>query len=356
MKAILDRSNAFCARFGLRVPILLAPMAGACAPPLSIAVGNAGGAGACGALLMSPAEIRGWVDAFRAQSQGSFQINTWIPDPEPTRDLQHEAAVRAFLASWGPEVAASAGDARPPDFREQCEAMLSADPPIISSVMGLYPPEFVARLKQRDIAWFATATTLAEARAAAEAGADVIIAQGIEAGGHRGSFDAAQAESGQVGLFALLPTIVDSVRIPVVAAGGIADGRGIAAALTLGASAVQIGTGFLRCPEAGIAPAWADALVETAPEQTVLTRTFSGRAGRAITTDYVRAAMAADVPSPAPYPIQRGLTAAMRSQAQRANDLQRMQAWAGQAAKLARAQPASELMSVLWNDTQMLLA
>ena len=153
---------------------------------------------------------------------------------------------------------------------------------------------------------------MAEARAAAAAGADVVVAQGMEAGGHRGCFDAANAEAQMVGLFALLPAVVDAVRIPVVATGGIADARGVAAALLLGASAVQIGTGFLRSPEAGLPPAWADELATTAPEETRISRVFSGRAGRSIATDYVLAATAPEAPRPAPYPVQRALTARLR--------------------------------------------
>jgi len=221
--------------------------------------------------------------------------------------------------------------------------------------MGLYPPDFVAELKRRGIAWFANATTVAEARAAEAAGADVIVAQGMEAGGHRGSFQAAEAERRQVGLFALVPAVVDAVSVPVVAAGGIADARGVAAALMLGASAVQIGTGFLRCPEAKIHPAWAQALAQTPPEGTMLTRAFSGRAGRSIATQYVRAAAGATAPDPAPYPVQRGLTAAMRQAAQHKGDVQRMQAWAGQSSGMARADPAAEVLEYLWRGAEQLL-
>jgi len=178
----------------------------------------------------------------------------------------------------------------------------------------------------------------------------------MEAGGHRGSFDAALAERQQVGLFALLPAVADAVEVPVVATGGIADGRGVAAALSLGASAAQIGTGFLRCPEARIHPAWADALAKTAPEDTVISRVFSGRAGRSIATDYVRAATVPDAPRPAPYPVQRGLTAAMRNDGQKAGDIHRMQAWAGQSAGLARSEPAGELVRRFWAEARALLA
>jgi nitronate monooxygenase len=352
----LTRAQSFSDRFGLRLPVLLAPMAGACPPSLSIAVMNAGGLGACGALLMQPAEILAWAGEVRREARGPFQLNLWIPDPPPQRDPAQEAAVRTFLAAWGPEVPADAGSATPPNFDAQCEALLRAEPPIVSSVMGLYPPHFVAALKARGIAWFANVSTVAEARAAESAGADVIVAQGMEAGGHRGCFNAALAECELVGLFALVPAIVDAVRVPVVATGGIADGRGAAAALLLGASAVQIGTGFLRSPEAKIHPAWAAALAKAQPEDTIVTRVFSGRAGRSLATDYVRAATAPGAPAPAPYPVQRGLTATMRAHGARVADPHRMQAWAGQSAALAQAAPAGEIVQRLWQEAESLLA
>lgn len=350
-----ERVRRFSERFGLRVPILLAPMAGACPPALSIAVARAGGLGACGALLMQPAEIRAWADEVRRGSNGAFQLNIWIPDPPPHRDPEHEARVRDFLSGWGPEVPASAGDAMPPDFAAQCEAMLEAGPAVISSIMGVFPADFVSRMKARGIAWFATVTTVAEARAAEAAGADVIVAQGAEAGGHRGAFDASGATDRQIGLFSLLPAVADAVGVPVVGAGGIADARGVAAAFVLGASAVQIGTGFLRTPEAGLPQAWADGLGTAMPEDTVITRAFSGRAGRSLRTAYVAAASAADAPLPAPYPVQRGLTAAMRSAAARSNDLSRMQAWAGQSSALAPVRSAAEIVEALWSGVQELL-
>jgi nitronate monooxygenase len=350
------RAQAFCERFGLRLPILLAPMAGVPAPALPIAVANAGGLAACGAVLMQPDAILQWARTFRAGSDGPFQFNLWIPDPVPHRDQTHEALVREFLAQWGPPVSAEMEVATLPSFDAQCAAVLEAAPSFVSSVMGVYPDRFVAQLKDRGIRWFANVSTVAEARTAEAAGADVIVAQGMEAGGHRGSFDAASAERELVGLFALVPAIVDAVRIPVVATGGIADARGIAAALVLGASAVQIGTGFLRCPEAGIPSAWADTLAQTSPEGTMVTRAFSGRAGRSIATAYARAAAGHAAPAPAPYPIQRALTKAMREKANRDGDIERMQAWAGQSAALARAEPAATLTTRLWQDAQPLLA
>jgi nitronate monooxygenase len=304
---------------------------------------------------MQPDAILGWAAALRAASDGVFQLNLWIPDPPPRRDAAHEASIRAFLAHWGPEIPASAGGAKPPDFAAQCEALLAAGPPIVSSVMGLYPPDFARRLKERGISWWANISTVAEARAAEAAGADVVVAQGMEAGGHRGCFDAAQAEATMVGLFALLPAVADAVTVPVVATGGIADARGVAAALLLGSSAAQIGTGFLRCPEAQLHPAWADALARTPPEGTLVSRAFSGRAGRSVATAHARAATANGSPAPAPYPVQRGLTQAMRDAAGKAGDIDRVQAWAGQSAMLARAESAADLARALWEAARQQL-
>ena len=346
----LIRATEFASSVGAQTPVFLAPMAGACPASLSIAVANAGGMGACGALLMSAQAITSWADEFRKQSTGPFQMNLWVPGPPPVRNEEAEARQREFLAGWGPKVPADAGNGALPDFEAQCRAMIETRPTAVSSLMGLYSPSFIAEIKAQGIRWFATATTVAEARAAEAAGADAIVAQGMEAGGHRGNFRAEDAETEAVGLFALLPQIRDAVSVPVIAAGGIADGRGIAAALILGASAVHIGTGFLRCPEANLNPAYAARLASTEAQDTRLTRAFSGRAGRAVRTRYVEAAAAPEAPAPASYPVQRGLTRPMRDEAIAMGDVERMQLWAGQAALLARAEPAARVLQSLWAE------
>jgi nitronate monooxygenase len=292
------RSAEFCDRFGLKMPILLAPMAGACPPSLSVAVMRAGGMRAYGALLMNPEEIQSWVDEVRGEVDGAFQLNLWIPDPPPVRDRGHEAHVREFLSRCGPRVPEDAAEIKLLDFDARCEALLRARPTAVSSIMGLYPPGFVSELKGARIDWFATATTATEAKQAEAAGADAIIAQGMEAGGRRGAFDAAKAEQELVGLLAL---------------------------------------------------------AETLPEQTLVSRAFSGRPGRSIATDYAKAALAPDAPDPAPYPIQRGLTNSMRLDTQQRGDLQRMQAWAGQSAALARNEPAMAVAERIWNEARELM-
>lgn len=353
--SIQIRADDFCEKFGLEIPILLAPMAGACPPALSIAVATAGGMGACGCLLMDAETIQKWSSDVRAATNGAFQLNLWIPDPAPIRDAGHETNVRSFLETWGPQVEPSAGDVALVDFDAQCDAMLAAGPSVISSIMGVYPDGMVRRMKDQGIKWIATVTTVTEARAAVNAGADAVVAQGMEAGGHRGAFDPSYAEQRMVGLFALVPSICDAVDVPVIATGGIGDARGVAAAMMLGASAVQVGTGFLRTPESNIADDWRTRLGNTLPEDTAVTRAFSGRPGRALATDYVRTANSPDAPDPAPYPVQRGLTGPMRADAAACNDIERMQAWSGQSAGLGEDIDASEKTQRLWADAQKIM-
>jgi nitronate monooxygenase len=345
-----ERARAFCDRYGLQVPILQAPMAGACPPQLAVAVAEAGGMGGNGVVLDPPERIAEWCERFRAGSAGAVQLNTWVPDP-PDAPQQRIDDARRFLARFGTPGEPGAAKA---DYAEQCEAMLAAAPTVVSSIMGLFEPDYVRRLKERGIAWFACATTLDDALAAQEAGADAVVAQGMEAGGHRGTFDPGAAESTSVGLFALLPRMVDHLGVPVIAAGGIADGRGVAAALALGASAVQVGTALLRAPETGIAQDWAASLDGLAPEATVATRAYSGRLGRAAPTPYVTAWTEPGAPRPAPYPHQRNLVGQWRRG--EPDGLERVNHWAGQSAAMAAEEPAGQIITRMWREAAELLA
>jgi nitronate monooxygenase len=213
----------------------------------------------------------------------------------------------------------------------------------------------VARLKAQSILWCANISTVAEAKAAEAAGADLICAQGMEAGGHRGTFDGATAERHLVGTLALVPAVSDAVSIPVIAAGGIGDGRGVAAVLALGASAAAIGSSYMRCPEAGLPSSWVKALGAVSPEDTMITRGFSGRAGRALPTRYVQSVAAPGAPKTAPYPVQRGLTANMRKVGTANNDVDLMQAWSGQSARLGADRPAGEMTKLWWEQARAIL-
>jgi len=350
MPTVRRRVADFCDRYGLRVPVLEAPMAGACPPALAVAVAAAGGMGAAGMVNDPPSRIAAWMQEFRAASDGPVQLNLWIPDP-PVDDPERLAAAAGFLDGFG---ATAAETAPPPDFAAQCDALLEASPTVVSSIMGVFEAAYVERLHAAGIAWFACATTLDDALAAQAAGADAVVAQGMEAGGHRGVFDQAAAEATNVGLFALVPHLADHLDVPVIAAGGIADGRGVAAALTLGASAVQVGTALLRSPEAGIDPDWDKSLDGRAPQDTIMTRAYTGRLARAVPTPYVRAWTEPGAPPPAPYPQQRALVAARRRGEPGLID--RVNHWSGQSAALARPEPAGEIVMRMWSDAVALLA
>ena len=346
----MSDAPALMERLGLRIPLLMAPMAGACPPALAAAVSRAGGLGACGTVGMDAEGILSWAHEARRLG-GRFQLNTWIPEKEPEADPDVVAAQVAFLAGHGP-----APDATAPfrgDFREQCDAMIKARPVAISSIMGLFPAELAERARSAGIAVMATVTTPAEARAARDAGAEIVVAQGAEAGGHRGAFDQATAESRAVGGLSLIPAVADAVDVPVVAAGGIADGRTAAAAMLLGASGVMVGTALLRAPEAETMPGWAEAIASAAPEDARLTRVFTGRAGRALSIGVARGAEAG--PPPAPFPVQGRLTAAMRAEARRTGEAHGNACWAGQSAALARAEPAERIARRIWEEARALL-
>lgn len=353
----LDMHTPFTRALGLELPIVQAPMAGANATPpaLIAAVSNAGGLGFIGAAYLSPDAIATQAAEVRRLTSRPFGINLFAPLP-PSESATPSAAsanaeraiehLRAYHDELG--LPAPAMPPAPPfTFDEQLDAVLASGARAFSFTFGALDGRHVDAAHARGIYVAGTATTVDEARTLADLGVDAVIAQGSEAGGHRGTF-AAPFESAMIGTMALVPQVVDAVDVPVLASGGIMDGRAIVAALALGASGVQMGTAFLTCDECGIAPAYKNAIMETAGEATRLTRAFSGRPARGIVNRVMRELEAAgDHGAILPYPAQNALTRAMRTAAAAQNRPEYLSLWAGQAARLARRVPVAELMARL---------
>ncbi|MBA3461370.1 MAG: nitronate monooxygenase [Deltaproteobacteria bacterium] len=329
--------------FDVELPIIQAPMAGGPdTAALAAAVTNAGGMGSLGCAYLAPEQIEAAAAAVRAHTQGPFALNLFVRADAPD-DPVAEARVASVLARFRGELglAAPGPSTSTPRFEEQLEAVLRCAPRVFSFTFGVPAPEQIAAVRAHGIAIVGTATTVEEARALADAGVDAICAQGAEAGGHRGTFLGA-FEDGLVGTIALVPQIVRATRLPVIAAGGIMTGQGIRAALSLGATAVQLGTAFLCCPEAGTSAPHRGALATATA--TTITRAFSGRPARGIRNRMTDAFAATE---PAPFPQQQRLTAELRREATRQGRTDLMQLWAGQGAPHVRTLPASELVAVL---------
>jgi nitronate monooxygenase len=337
---------------GLSCPIVQAPMAGSDSPELAAAVANAGGLGSLGCGRSDPGAIAGLVARMRAATNGAFNLN-FFAHPAPRVDEARMQAALARLAPYYGELGVDPPEPPPPPHEpgftdDALAALLAAPPPVVSFHFGLPGGDAVARLREAGCRVIASATTTAEARALEAGGVDAIIAQGWEAGGHRGAVATEDAGTG-VGLMALLPQVVDAVSVPVIAAGGIADGRGITAALVLGAEGVQIGTAFLSCPESAIGEPHRRALREAADADTVLSLAYSGRPCRLRRSRYV-AEMAGDQSALPDFPLVNGLTAPLRAaDASTDGDFQFL--LYGQAAALNRAMPAAELVSRLGEET-----
>jgi nitronate monooxygenase len=306
--------------------------------------------GSLAAPLLAPQTILEQAGKIRALTSQPFAINLFVlQTPQPTADSVAQAAqlLKPVWASLGwTELPAPAKWCE--DFDAQFDALIAARPAVASFTFGILTRERVARLHAAEILVIGTATNVAEALAWEQVGADAVCAQGIEAGGHRGSFIGPQEDG--LGLMALVPQIVDAIGLPVVAAGGIMDGRGIAAAFELGAAAVQIGTAFLPCPESGIHPAYKQRLLaahdEPAKALTRLTRAFSGRYARGLVNRFIETMqdMQGQVPA---YPVQNALTGSIRAQAGKTGDTELMSLWAGQGVGLIRAMPAAQLIDTL---------
>jgi nitronate monooxygenase len=330
--------------FGIAIPIVQAPMAGAQGAALAAAVSGAGGLGSLPCSLLDAEAMRAELAAFRATSSGPVNVNFFCHDDDPV-DGTTEAAWRDVLAPYYTELGLL--DATPFEVRiapfddARCQVVEEFRPEVVSFHFGLPADDLLERVRASGARVIASATTVPEAQWLAERGCDAVIAQGAEAGGHRGMFLTGDVDA-QVGTMALVPLVVDTVDVPVIAAGGIADGRGIAAAFALGASAVQIGTGYLLCPEATISPLHRAALRSPAALETALTNVFTGRPARSIVTRLMREVGPLSAAAPR-FPRTAGAVLPLRMAAEPHGDTAFTALWAGQAATLAAELPAGEL-------------
>lgn len=332
---------------GIEHPILLGPFGGLSSVALTAAVSEAGGLGGFGLYGYGADRIRSTVDDLRAATSRPFALNVWLPTgDEVAPGPQHTVfaqALEPFYEAVGLEVPARP-QAYLPALEEQLDAIWEAAPAVLSVVFGVPSHDVVAEAHRRGIRVVGAATTVAEAVALAGAGVDAVVATGLEAGGHRVSF-LRRAEDSLVGVLALVPQVVDAVDVPVIAAGGISDRRGVAAAFALGASAVQVGTAFLTTAESAVNDAHREAIRSTSAEETVLTRAMSGRLARGARNRVVRAIEASG--TIAPFPMQNWLTGRFRTAAgeQGLGELQSL--WMGQGAPLADYPTAAEAFAEL---------
>lgn len=338
---------------GCDVPIVQAPMAGGGdTPQLVAAVANAGGFGCIGAAYLDAEQIDAAARAVRALTARPFGINLFAPTTLGDGANAEVALGRlaAYYRELGVTLPSLPASPRSDAFAEQAAAALDSGASVLSFTFGLPPDAIVAAARARRVTLVGTATSVAEAQALERAGVDAIVAQGVEAGGHRGTFlgDFAAA---QVGTITLVPLIADAVGVPVIASGGIMDGRGIAAALALGAAGVQLGTAFLTCVEAGVADVYKDAILRAAETDTQVTRAFSGRPARGIVNRFLKE-VDATADTIAPFPLQNALTRPLRSAAAKQGRAEFLSLWAGQGAPLARRLPAAALVARLVAETR----
>lgn len=341
---------------GLDLAIVQAPMAGGpTTPELVAAVSGAGALGSLGAAGLDGETILKDCAAIRALTDAPFNVNLFIIDDGVRDDEQIARAHHALQP-----IRDALGIATPPtpnrfkpSFGDQIEAVLEAKPAVFSFTFGCAEETLIERMKSAGVKVIGSATTVDEGRRLVEAGIDIVCAQGSEAGGHRGTF-IGEFEQAMVGTMVLTPQLADALDVPVIAAGGIMDGAGIAAALALGAAGAQLGTAFLRCPESGAHPAYKAAIAEAGEGDTRVTRTFSGRPARGIVNRFMdeMAAHEDDLP---PYPVQNALTGDIRAAAAKQNRPEFMSLWAGQGVAMARDLPAAEVVRLLAEETQAAL-
>lgn len=341
--------------FGIEHPVIQAPMAGASTPAMAVAVANAGGLGSLGCAAMTAEQLRAAAkDVAEAKSPVNFNF---FVHPEPDLDAYDQTRMRGALAPYyarfglgevaAPVVAAKAFD------DAMLDALLSCAPKVVSFHFGLPSPHAIAALKAAGVILIGNATAVAEARVLEAGGMDAIVAQGMEAGGHRGVFIDAPQDN-DMGTMALVPLVVDAVKVPVIAAGGIFDGRGVAAAMMLGAAGAQLGSAFLRAPECMTSPLHKQALADMPDNFTRPTRLFTGRPARSIRNQLVRDLQGHEDDA-APFPAQRAVSAPLAKAAADRGSADFMPLWSGQAGMRARAEPSARIFTRVCEEALALL-
>ena len=330
---------------GIELPIIQAPMAGVQVSQLAIAVSNAGGLGSLPCAMLSPDQVRAELKAIKAATNRPYNVNFFChtpPAPDAKRETQWRTLLGPFYREYGIDPdAIPAGPGRAPFSAEAADVLAELRPAVVSFHFGLPSAELLARVRQLGAKILSSATTVEEARWLEAQGVDAVIAQGNEAGGHRGNFLSSDLTT-QVGTFALLPQIVGAVKVPVIAAGGIADAKGVAAALALGAAGVQVGTAFLLCPEATTSAVHRAALKSDAARHTALTNLFTGRPARGIVNRIMRE-LGAMHPAAPEFPLATSAIAPLRAKAEKEGRGDFSPLWSGQNASGCRAIPAAEL-------------
>ncbi|HXB26673.1 MAG TPA: nitronate monooxygenase [Gemmatimonadaceae bacterium] len=345
--------TALTARLGLRYPVILAPMAGGpSTPELVAAVSNEGGLGMLGAGYLAPDAIRAAIRSIRALTDRPFGVNLFVPDPPPDPDVAAEAVARArallepFAAELGVGLPATVSTV---DFDAQAAVLVEERVPVVSVTFGVLSARWVAAFQWIGTVVMGTASTVSEGKALEDGGVDFVVAQGSEAGAHRATFLAPVARS-LIGTMALVPMMVDALTVPVIASGGIMDGRGVAAAHMLGAVGTQLGTAFLATPESGAPAPHKTAVLTATEESTGVTRVYSGRAARGVLNRLARELEPHEAELP-PYPLQNALTRDIRIAAARAGKPDLMSLFAGQGTRLATDLPAAEVFRRIVRET-----
>jgi nitronate monooxygenase len=346
-------TNGFIELARTTLPIIQAPMAGAALSDMVVAVSEAGGLGSLACALLSADQARKELESIRQRTSRPINANFFCqrpPQEDDARLLNWRKHLDPYYVQLNvKENASTQVPARAPFDEQMCDLVAEFRPEVVSFHFGLPDKNLLLRVRQTGAKIFSSATSVKEARWLEDQGCDAIIAQGFEAGGHRGVF-LTKDVSTQVGTMALVPQVVDAVKVPVIAAGGIADARGILAAFALGAAAVQIGTAYLRCPEAQISPLHRQALKDAKDDESAITNVFTGRPARAIVNRFMREIGPMSDLAPE-FPLAAGALAPLRAKSEAAGSVDFTPLWSGQAARLGRDLPAGELTKQLAAET-----